>query len=198
LSSLGINWQMQQAPAAGELRFNAANASDELTRALGPARILQRYQLTPSGRNQDSVLLRLEDNSAWAVSGNRSNGGRFVLIGSPLIETSTNLPATPAMIPLFDRATGVWVSGAASTDADSLNFAGVESDLRYADGIRVARMLEPLEVKRAVDAGSWSKAIFTHRVGKEIWRFLLIALFLILLVESVAAATGGVRASATD
>lgn len=250
LSALGINWQLQQKASSGELKFANAGTGDELLRGLASVRVSQSYALTPTGRAADSAMLRLEDNSPWAVRGMRARGGRFVLFASPFVMTATNLPASPAMIPLLDRATGIWsaedaprsevqpgervplprnadqiidpygnrvavrggdvfmdatspgpyrvVSGGKVIGAFVVNGARTESDLHYADGRRVQRSLEPLDVKRVNDANGWRKAVFTHRVGKEMWRFLLIALLLMLVVESFAAATGGSRAPATD
>lgn len=250
LISLGINWQFQQKPASGALRFATASPSDELLRGLTGVRVAQSYQLTQTAPSADSVILRLEDNSPWAVRGTRARGGRFVLLASPLNTIASNLPASPAMIPLMDRATGVWSAedaprsevqpgervpmpgnadhvigadgaripvkgGQIFTDATApgvyriatgsrvigafvVNGASIESELRYSAGKRVSRALAPLDVKRVDDAESWVKTVFTHRVGKEVWRFLLMVLLVILLVESVVAATGGRHAPATD
>ncbi|HEY0671169.1 MAG TPA: BatA and WFA domain-containing protein [Longimicrobiales bacterium] len=110
LNALGINWRIDNNPAAGELRF-AARGNDELERALRDVRMTQTYRLIPAARSAgDSVLLRLSDGSAWAVSGERARGGRFVLIGSPLDTRAGTLPTSLAMIPLIDRATGAWVA----------------------------------------------------------------------------------------
>ncbi|MGQ0814052.1 MAG: vWA domain-containing protein [Gemmatimonadota bacterium] len=109
LAALGINWRYEQSSAAGELRFAHAGSTDELLRGLAAARVSQQYRLTPTGRSpQDSIMLRLEDGSAWAVRGARARGGRFVLIASALTTDATTLPATAAMVPLIDRLTGPW------------------------------------------------------------------------------------------
>jgi hypothetical protein len=114
LTALGINWQLQNNPGTGELRFDT-RGQDELDRALRDVRILQAYRLIPAGRNvNDSVVVRLQDNSAWAVVGERARGGRFVLLASPLAPEAGTLPTSLAMIPLIDRATGVWVAPAAA------------------------------------------------------------------------------------
>jgi hypothetical protein len=60
------------------------------------------------------VLLRLADGSAWAVRGTRPGGGRYVLLGSSLSENATNLPTTPALLPLLDRLLGAWVAARSS------------------------------------------------------------------------------------
>lgn len=243
LVSLGINWRYEQRPATGELQFERAGTGDELLRGLAGARVLQSYRLTPVGTaHNDSVMLRLSDHSAWAVRGHRARGGKFVLLASPLTLQATTLPASPAMIPLLDRATGVWsapdapraevqpgervalppstdevidpdgnhikVAGRASFDeatqpgvyrvvtngrvggAFVVNGARVESDLRFADPKRVERALAPLNVKRVKDAGGWQHGVYTNRVGREVWRFLLFVLLVLLIVEAFAARTG--------
>lgn len=113
LAALGINWRYESA-APGEARF-LRRGNDELERSLANVRVLQSYRLLPAARNpRDSVLLRLQDGSAWAVQGERARGGRFVLLASPLTPAASTLPTSVAMIPLIDRATGIWVAPAAA------------------------------------------------------------------------------------
>ena len=114
LTALGINWRYESQQAAGETRFQT-RGSDELDRALAAARVMQLYRLTPIGRSvRDSVMLRLQDGSAWAVTGDRARGGRFVLLASPLTPEASTIPTSLAMIPLIDRATGIWVAPSAT------------------------------------------------------------------------------------
>ena len=113
LITLGINWRYETNPGAGEARF-AVGGNDELERALAPARVMQFYRLVPNGRaSGDSVLIRLQDGTPWAVNGERARGGRFVLLASPLTPEATTLPTSVAMIPLVDRLTGPWSAAAA-------------------------------------------------------------------------------------
>ncbi len=110
LSALGINWRYESNAATGEVRF-LPRGNDELERALAGARVMQFYKLTPTARSaRDSVLLRLQDGSPWAVSGERARGGRFVLLASPLTPEASTIPTSVAMVPLIDRATGQWVA----------------------------------------------------------------------------------------
>jgi hypothetical protein len=110
LAALGINWRFEAATGGGEARF-VTNGNDELERALANARVIQFYRVVPATRNaRDSVLLRLQDGSSWAVNGERARGGRFVLLGSPMTAQASTLPTTVGMIPLMDRATGAWVA----------------------------------------------------------------------------------------
>jgi len=77
--------------------------------------VMQSFKIVPTTRStRDSVLLRLQDGSAWAVNGERARGGRFVLLASPLTPEASTIPTSLAMIPLMDRATGVWVAPSAA------------------------------------------------------------------------------------
>ena len=114
LAGLGINWRFDNNPASGEARF-ATRGNDELERALGSARIMQTYRLTTTNRTPgDSVMVRLQDGAAWAVSGERARGGRYVLLASPLTPEASTVPTSLAMIPLMDRATGAWVAASSA------------------------------------------------------------------------------------
>ncbi len=69
-----------------------------------------------------------------------------------------------------------------------VNPAPEESDLNalHPDELR----LRAERLKLATDAGSWTRAIFDRRQGPELWRYLLAALLLVLVVESVVASSG--------
>jgi hypothetical protein len=47
-------------------------------------------------------------------------------------------------------------------------------------------------VHTASSASEWADAVFTQRVGRELWRSLLLALFIALLIELLLANAGGV------
>ena len=250
LTSLGVNWQLAPATGGGDLKFANAGTGDELLRGLADVRVTSRYSLTPTGRSAgDSVMLRLDDGSAWAVRGTRARGGMFVVLASPLTIEATTLPASAAMIPLLDRLTGAWtapnaprsevlpgeavampeaadqiigpdnvrhavrggdtfnaatepgvyrvVSAGKVIGAFVVNPAPAESDLRYADGKRVERALGGENVKRVDEESGWQNGIFRSRVGREIWRAVLMMLLALLLIEAIAAATGTGAAAAT-
>ena len=245
LALLGINWRYQQNEPTGELRF-AARGGDELQRALASVRVTQLYALAPTGNTaQDSVMLRLSNGAPWAVRGVRARGGRFVMLASPLGVTATTLPASTAMIPLFDRLTGSWSSPdaprseiapgervalpataeavidpqgerhavAGDADFDNATLPGVyrvargnraigafvvnparaESELDYADARRVERALQGFQVKRVDDARGWQRNVYFNRVGREVWRTMLLLLLALLVIEALAAATGTTR-----
>jgi hypothetical protein len=71
-----------------------------------------------------------------------------------------------------------------------VNPAHVESDLQYADGKRVERVLGGANVKRVDDASGWVRNIYGSRVGREVWRAVLLMLLALLVIEAIAAATG--------
>jgi hypothetical protein len=43
------------------------------------------------------------------------------------------------------------------------------------------------------DAGGWRRAVFRERLGNELWRPLLIAALVVLLIETIVAAAGRAR-----
>ena len=140
LTTLGINWRLESQQAAGETRFQT-RGNDELERALAAARVLQFYRLVPTGRSvRDSVMLRLQDGSAWAVNGDRARGGRFVLLASPLTPEASTIPTSLAMIPLIDRATGIWVAPPATRSearpGEQVNLPAAATTIINPDGSR--------------------------------------------------------------
>ncbi len=118
LASAGISWRYATA-SAGEARFAAdAVNSDPLLRQLAGVQLRQTYTLQPTSRQTaDSVTLRLSDGQPWAVRGQRSTGGRFVLLATPFTLQASTLPASPALLPLLDLALGAW-SAATATAAE--------------------------------------------------------------------------------
>jgi hypothetical protein len=107
LTEAGVPWRYE-APTAGEARF-AGEQPDPLLQGLVDARVRELYPLvrTTDGET-DSVLIRLADDSPWAVRGARANGGTYVLLGSPLSAEASTLPTSALMLPLLDRITGAW------------------------------------------------------------------------------------------
>lgn len=110
LAAAGIRWSYATSSGAGESRFAPAGPADGTLRTLDQVRLRTVFRLTHAGATADTVLLRLADNEAWAVRGERPEGARFVLLGSPLAPDASTLPTTPALLPLLDRLLGAWVS----------------------------------------------------------------------------------------
>jgi hypothetical protein len=114
LAGAGVRWAFEASSATGASRFDVQNEKDGPLRILEQVRLNAVMRLAPQGAGADTVLLRLADGSAWAVRGTRPGGGRYVLLGSSLSENATNLPTTPALLPLLDRLLGAWVAARSS------------------------------------------------------------------------------------
>ena len=111
LGTAGLAWRFEPAMNGGEARFAIASEADEALRTLEHVRLTVVYPIRPQGNAPgDSVLLALTDGSPWAVLGERGDGGRFILLGSPLSAAATTLPTSAAMVPLLDRIIGEWAS----------------------------------------------------------------------------------------
>jgi hypothetical protein len=54
-------------------------------------------------------------------------------------------------------------------------------------------LLRGWNFETANDADEWGRDIFRRRLGRELWRPLLFALLLVLVIETLTAATGGVK-----
>ena len=244
LADAGVAWRYET-PTSGEARF-AVEQPDPLLRALSDARVRQLYPLARTGgTNADSVLIRLEDGSPWAVRGTRANGGTYVLLGSPLTAEASTLPTSALMLPLLDRITGAWslseaprmdavpgqeialasgtllverpdgtrddVTGAtayrfggepgvyrllrgdSTLAAFAVNPPAAESDLSRLQEGDMGTLLPGWTVHAATSDGAWRRAVFRERLGRELWRPLLIALLLVLAAETLLAASGRVR-----
>jgi hypothetical protein len=61
----------------------------------------------PAAAEAETVL-RLADGRPWAVAGGTPDGGRYVLLASPLTPEAGSVPTSAAMVPLLDRATTAW------------------------------------------------------------------------------------------
>jgi len=115
LVSSGIPWRFETMEAAGESGFGLRDESDPLLRSLQDVRISLTYRIVPEGSaTSDSVLLRLSDGTPWAIRGTRPDGSRYVLLASPLSESASTLPTSPALVPLLDRILASWVLTRAS------------------------------------------------------------------------------------
>ena len=111
LAAAGLGWSFAPSVAAGEARLAVEDEADELVRALGDARLRETYRLERDRRAPaDSVLLRLRDGTAWAIRGTHPEGGRYILIGTPLSPEASTLPTSTAMVPLLDRLIGTWAA----------------------------------------------------------------------------------------
>jgi hypothetical protein len=111
LGAAALPWRYEPAGAVGEARFAIEEGADELMRTLDRVRLTQVYAVRPQGQSTaDSVLLALADGTPWAIRGERTGGGAYILLGSPLSAGATTLPTSAAMVPLLDRIIGAWAS----------------------------------------------------------------------------------------
>ena len=107
LAAAGIPWRIGE-PGGG---VRIGTPDDPLLRGLDGLPLRQVFPLLPEpGDATQQVYLRLEDDSPWAVGGERAGGGRYVLVGSPLTPDASAIPVSAAMLPLLDRVTGAWAA----------------------------------------------------------------------------------------
>jgi hypothetical protein len=139
----------------------------------------------------------------WLISASaRGSSTRALDAGAPI-----PLPATATAVRAPDgteypvdatqdfRATrepGIYrvLAGDSVLDEVAVNPPLRESLLAAADGPALARALGPSMRVLDDDSTAWAAAVFTTRQGSEIWRPLLIAALLLLLVETGIAARG--------
>lgn len=245
LASAGIPWRFAPAKSAGEAKLAMESLSDEILAPLGDARIREAYDLRREGEGGDEVLLRLSDGRPWAVRGELPEGGRYLIVASPLSTEATTLPTSPALLPLLDRLTGAWAArsearsertpGSALTlapeatavlrpdgsrdevvagkeylvpgrpgiyqvlagediiDAFAVNPDPAESDLARLGDRELRAALGPWRAERVNDPEDWADAIFRQRLGREVWRPLVMAALAFLLIEGLVAASGARR-----
>jgi hypothetical protein len=109
LGAAGIPWRLS-APSPGEARLEGRGTG--LDGVLADVRLREAYGLEPAGDPEHAVLIRLRSGEPWAVAG-AAEGGRYLILGTPLTLEGGTLPASPAMLPLVDRAVNAWVAGGA-------------------------------------------------------------------------------------
>jgi hypothetical protein len=78
----------------------------------------------------------------------------------------------------------------------TVNPSAAESDLARMDERTLRAQLPGWDLHVTTDAGEWRRAAFRERLGRELWRPLLYALALVLLIETLIAAAGRVRHTA--
>jgi hypothetical protein len=243
LGAAGLPWRYEPMTGGGEARFALEEGADELLTTLESVRLTQVYSLRRDGAaTTDTMLLALSEGAPWAIRGDRTGGGTFILLASPLSAGATTLPTSAAMVPLLDRIIGLWASarpvdGAFAPGAEAALPAGTaavrrpdgvleqvgdatrytlggepgiyralagdstvavfavnpppsESDLTRAGARELRALLPDWSVETADNADEWEADIFRERLGREIWRPLLIVALLVLLLEAIVAAAG--------
>jgi hypothetical protein len=143
----------------------------------------------------------------WLVStSGAGSGGQTIDAGTPLslpaaatvIETpdGTRHPVDPALDFRPTRESGVYriLRGDSVLDAVAVNPPVRESLLEPAEEVVVVQAFGP-EVRIFNDSTAWAAAVFSNRQGDEIWRPIVTMALLILILESVVAASGASKAS---
>jgi len=74
---------------------------------LDSIRVRGRHVLTRRGPGSDTVLVRTAEGSPWLVAGQASVRS-YVLLGSPLVPSHTELPVTATMVPLIEAVLFRW------------------------------------------------------------------------------------------
>jgi hypothetical protein len=77
--------------------------------------------------------------------------------------------------------------------AFAMNAPAAESDLARLRERDLDELLPGWSLHVTDDAGSWRRAAFRERLGRELWRPMLLALLLVLVVETTIAAAGRAR-----
>ena len=143
----------------------------------------------------------------WLIStSDAGSGGRALEAGMPLslpavatvLETpdGTRYPVDPALAFRPTRESGIYriLRGDSVLDAVAVNPPVRESMLERAEGIVVVQAFGP-EVRIFNDTTAWAAAVFSSRQGDEFWRPIVAMALLLLLLESVVAASGASKAS---
>ncbi len=82
-------------------------------------------------------------------------------------------------------------------DAFAVNADPAESDLARLDDRKLRAALPGWRPEWIVDPADWPDAIYHQRLGKEIWRPLVLAALAFLLIEGLVAASGSGRTGST-
>src|SRR5690606_16572562 len=87
------------------------------------------------------------------------------------------------------------LAGDRLVDAFAVNPPAIESDLTRYERRQLTAALDGWRVRISDDAGDWLRMIYHRRLGREVWRPLLLLALALLLVEGLVAASGRVRAA---
>ncbi|MFO7259951.1 MAG: BatA domain-containing protein [bacterium] len=87
------------------------------------------------------------------------------------------------------------LAGDRLVDAFAVNPPAIESDLARLDRRQLTAMLDGWRVRVTDDADDWLRLIYHRRLGREVWRPLLLLALALLLVEGLVAAAGRARAA---
>lgn len=100
-----VPWRYDAAAEGGDTRLGG----DGMLAGLGGLVVHRFYSLTPTGLAvEDTAILRLENGARWLVRGTTPSGATYVLLGSPLTPSASQLPVSAAMVPFVDGLVGDW------------------------------------------------------------------------------------------
>jgi hypothetical protein len=103
LERLGVPWRTDVVDVSGEMTLRSTSALP----GLDSIRIRGRHVLSRRGAGFDTVLVHTADGSPWLVAGEASHR-RYVLLGSPLVPSHSELPVTATMLPLIEALLFRW------------------------------------------------------------------------------------------
>jgi hypothetical protein len=238
LADAGIPWRLDRPATPGETSLGETRLPVDL----GDVRVREWLLLEPAGAPPEGVQIpiQLSTGEPWLVAGD-AGGAPYLLLASPLDESSTTLPVSAAMIPLLEWATSRWSPAGAlarRTEAGTpLSLSAAATHVEVPEGTRhpvdgtqafpatrtagiytvlqgdsvleriavdpparesLLSRLESDEIRERVggqvsiveDASDWPGEVFVSRQGPELWRPLLLAALVLLLLESWIAAPG--------
>ncbi len=150
LARLETGWRAELDPGRGQIGF----AESAVALPLEGVAVYRRYLLRPLGGGAtDTVLLAATDGEPWLVR-RQVDGSTFLLLGSALDPTATDLPASPVMIPFLEALLVRWSHLATWPPSDFE--AGVPLTLpEWADSVRATD-----GVWAAVEPGAPFTALF--------------------------------------
>ncbi|UCF18298.1 MAG: hypothetical protein JSU87_10060, partial [Gemmatimonadota bacterium] len=100
-----VPWRYRPGPAAGSTRLSPV----DWLPGLRDAEVRDLYELTPSTlATLDTALVSTTSGETWLVRGATPAGAAYLLLASPLVPESIDLPVTAAMLPFVDALIGDW------------------------------------------------------------------------------------------
>ena len=160
LARVGSGLRLEADARVGASTFDAAAPAE-----LRGARVERAYRIDVRDGAPTDTLLRLADGRPWLVRRELPSGQRALLFATPFAADASTIPASSAMIPLLDRATGEWAGG-----------AGVAARAREPGTVvtlppRAAALIDPADSVLAVEGG----APFTLPARAGVYRALAAA-----------------------
>ncbi|MGH7464243.1 MAG: hypothetical protein ACREK1_03650, partial [Longimicrobiales bacterium] len=180
------------------------------TRAIGGTYVLLGSPLTPEASTlpTSALMLPLLDRltGAWSLAQparTDAEPGQEIALnpGITAVERpdGTHDSVSGATSYRFGSEPGVYrlLRGDSTVTAYAVNPPAAESDLTRLEPGELDAYLPGWTLHVTTADGAWRRATFRERLGRELWRPLLLALLAILLVETLVAASGRARHTGT-